>query len=42
VGTLAVRWLTSVRWMGRWMLREGMDLGTGGHISWSRDSVHER
>ena len=23
-------------------LREGMDLGTGGHISWSRDSVHER
>ena len=23
-------------------LREGMDLGTGGHINWSRDSVHER
>ena len=23
-------------------LREGMGLGTGGHISWSRDSVHER
>jgi hypothetical protein len=23
-------------------LREGMDLGTGGHIGWSRDSVHER
>jgi hypothetical protein len=23
-------------------LREGMDLGTGGHISWSRDSFHER
>ena len=23
-------------------LREGKDLGTGGHISWSRDSVHER
>jgi hypothetical protein len=23
-------------------LREGMDLGTGGHISWSRDSVHGR
>jgi hypothetical protein len=23
-------------------LREGMDLGTGGHITWSRDSVHER
>lgn len=23
-------------------LREGMDLGTGGHIDWSRDSVHER
>jgi hypothetical protein len=23
-------------------LREGMDLGTGGQISWSRDSVHER
>lgn len=20
----------------------GMDLGTGGHIGWSRDSVHER
>jgi hypothetical protein len=23
-------------------LREGMDLGTGGHIDWGRDSVHER
>jgi hypothetical protein len=23
-------------------LREGADLGTGGHISWSRDSIHER
>ena len=23
-------------------LREGMDLGTGGHIDWSRDSAHER
>ena len=23
-------------------LREGMDLGTGGHIGWSRDSAHER
>jgi hypothetical protein len=23
-------------------MREGMDLGTGGHIGWSRDSVHER
>ena len=23
-------------------LREGMDLGTGGQISWNRDSVHER
>jgi hypothetical protein len=23
-------------------LREGTDLGTGGHIGWSRDSVHER
>ena len=23
-------------------LREGMDLGTGGQIGWSRDSVHER
>ena len=23
-------------------LREGMDLGTGGHIGWSRDSLHER
>ena len=23
-------------------LREGMDLGTGGHISWTRDSLHER
>jgi len=22
-------------------LRQGMDLGTGGHISWSPDSVHE-
>ena len=23
-------------------LRQGTDLGTGGHIGWSRDSVHER
>jgi hypothetical protein len=23
-------------------LREGTDLGTGGHIGWSRDSVHDR
>jgi hypothetical protein len=23
-------------------LREGMDLGTGGHVGWDRDSVHER
>jgi hypothetical protein len=23
-------------------LREGMDLGTDGHIRWSRDSVHEQ
>jgi hypothetical protein len=23
-------------------LRDGMDLGTGGHISWSRDTVHDR
>lgn len=23
-------------------LHEGMDLGTGGHADWSRDSVHER
>ena len=23
-------------------LREGMDLGTDGHLDWSRDSVHER
>jgi hypothetical protein len=23
-------------------LRDGMDLGTGGHVSWSRDSLHER
>jgi hypothetical protein len=23
-------------------MREGADLGTGGHIRWSRDSVHER
>jgi hypothetical protein len=23
-------------------LRGGLDLGTGGHIGWSRDSVHER
>jgi hypothetical protein len=23
-------------------LREGMDLGTDGHVGWSRDSVHER
>jgi hypothetical protein len=28
------------RSLGR--LREGADLGTGGHIGWSRDSVHER
>jgi hypothetical protein len=23
-------------------LRDGMDLGTRGNISWSRDSIHER
>lgn len=23
-------------------MRAGADLGTGGHISWSRDSIHER
>ena len=23
-------------------LREGMDLGTGGQVDWSRESVHER
>ena len=23
-------------------LHEGMDLGTDGHLDWSRDSVHER
>jgi hypothetical protein len=23
-------------------LREGMDLGTGGRINWSRDDLHER
>ena len=23
-------------------LRRGMDLGTNGHIGWSRDSIHER
>lgn len=23
-------------------LREGLDLGTGGHVSWSRDDLHER
>jgi hypothetical protein len=23
-------------------LHQGMDLGTDGHISWSRDSIHER
>jgi hypothetical protein len=23
-------------------LHAGMDLGTGGHVDWSRDSVHER
>ena len=23
-------------------LREGIDLGTGGHADWNRDSVHER
>ncbi|HTR91440.1 MAG TPA: ribbon-helix-helix protein, CopG family [Trebonia sp.] len=23
-------------------LREGADLGTRGHIGWSRDSIHER
>jgi hypothetical protein len=28
------------RSLGR--LREGADLGTGGHNGWSRDSVHER
>jgi hypothetical protein len=24
------------------MLREGMDLGTGGRMTWSRDELHER
>jgi len=24
------------------MLREGMDLGTGGRMTWSRDDLHER
>jgi hypothetical protein len=24
------------------VLREGMDLGTGGRMTWSRDEVHER
>jgi hypothetical protein len=24
------------------LLREGMDLGTSGRISWSRDDLHER
>jgi hypothetical protein len=28
------------RSLGR--LQQGMDLGTNGHIGWSRDSVHER
>jgi Arc/MetJ-type ribon-helix-helix transcriptional regulator len=23
-------------------MREGLNLGTGGHISWSRDDTHER
>ena len=23
-------------------LREGADLGTAGHVDWSRDSIHER
>ncbi len=23
-------------------LHEGLDLGTGGHITWSRDDLHER
>ena len=23
-------------------LRAGADLGTGGHVGWSRDSIHER
>jgi hypothetical protein len=23
-------------------LREGMDLGTGGRVTWSRDDLHER
>lgn len=23
-------------------LRDGMDLGTGGHVTWSRDSLHEQ
>lgn len=23
-------------------MREGVDLGTGGRITWSRDSIHER
>jgi hypothetical protein len=33
---------TSARNRSLARLREGMDLGTGGHIDWSRDSVHER
>ena len=24
------------------VLREGMDLGTGGRMTWSRDDLHER
>ena len=24
------------------LLREGADLGTGGHVTWSRDELHER
>ncbi len=24
------------------LLKEGRDLGTGGHIRWSRDELHER
>jgi len=32
----------SARYRSLARLREGIDLGTAGHIGWSRDSVHER
>ncbi len=38
--TLVTEALKEYRSLAR--LREGMDLGTGGHIVWSRDTVHER